>query len=64
MRLFAIVDGNVDRYERAALLTVPFDMALTGGVVRDPTRLRRWRQADGAAIRRAPGSEDKYLRRP
>lgn len=28
MRLFGKVDGSVDRYDRAWLLTCPFDMAL------------------------------------
>jgi hypothetical protein len=28
MRLFPKVDGAVDRYERAGLLTMPFDLAL------------------------------------
>jgi hypothetical protein len=29
VRLFGIVDGSVDRYERAAWLTCPFDLALS-----------------------------------
>uniref|UniRef100_A0A6M3LAP2 Uncharacterized protein n=1 Tax=viral metagenome TaxID=1070528 RepID=A0A6M3LAP2_9ZZZZ len=29
MRLFGIVDGSVDRYERASLLTMPFDLAFS-----------------------------------
>lgn len=34
MRLFPKVDGAVDRYERAAWMTVPFDLSwLTGGEV-------------------------------
>lgn len=28
MRLFPKVDGTVDRFERAGLLTMPFDLAL------------------------------------
>lgn len=39
MRLFGKVDGAINRYDRAAWLTVPFDLALTAPVQEEPACL-------------------------
>lgn len=57
MRLFGKVDGNVDRLDRAAWLTVPFDLSFATGISGEATltfspagKLEGWAAVAGTAL--------------
>ena len=61
MRLFGKVDGSLNRFDRGAWLTEPFDalmVALAGATV-----VRRGPSAVDTQVRRGPSSSDTHVRR-